>query len=253
MALDPKFKLGRVVMTVEAHDLFKTQQIDVANYLDRHAAGDCPELSDRDQDTNDYGIEFEARVMSVYTIPIEPTTAPPRFGSSPMRAICRRPSLFQGTTEMDYTVLYYDQDGKIQPLCKKGREPPKPGWEAFFLRYPEVRIEVHRTGYNGTHHTWNLILSKDNARMAINDFNSNWGAIDIPKLALTVLGYDCDSLEEYKTLKVFTENYGHVFDGDEDADDQIAEWFHRICGYAEGLNAIFGSTGYSEIMELATC
>ena len=69
MALDPKFKLGRVVMTVEAHDLFKTQQIDVANYLDRHAAGDCPELSDRDQDTNDYGIELEARVMSVYTIP----------------------------------------------------------------------------------------------------------------------------------------------------------------------------------------
>ncbi|WP_337173564.1 hypothetical protein [Paludisphaera sp.] len=61
---NPKFALGRVVMTANAAG--QLPRLDVAQALCRHASGDWGEVCEADRDENELSLREGYRLMSVY-------------------------------------------------------------------------------------------------------------------------------------------------------------------------------------------
>jgi hypothetical protein len=61
---EPKFPLGRVVITKAAAE--KLEPADVGLALVRHSRGDWGDLSERDRDENEFSLTHAYRLFSVY-------------------------------------------------------------------------------------------------------------------------------------------------------------------------------------------
>ena len=69
-AVQPKFELGRTVMTRGIHELVLTEQVDPLALLGRHVCGDWGSMSEPDKAQNDAALTpgQEERLMSSYAI-----------------------------------------------------------------------------------------------------------------------------------------------------------------------------------------
>lgn len=64
----PRFRLGRIVATPGALDLFKRAKTNEHSFLARHVHGDWGELSEEDKRANDASLINGARILSAYVV-----------------------------------------------------------------------------------------------------------------------------------------------------------------------------------------
>jgi hypothetical protein len=68
MSETPKFRLGALVETWGAADALQEAGESADTYLDRHAFGDWGEVDEHDAQENDFSVENNLRILSVYTL-----------------------------------------------------------------------------------------------------------------------------------------------------------------------------------------
>jgi hypothetical protein len=64
----PKFPLGALVETWGAEQALQEAGESADTYLDRHAFGDWGDVDEHDAEENDFSVENNLRILSVYTL-----------------------------------------------------------------------------------------------------------------------------------------------------------------------------------------
>ena len=64
----PKFRLGALVETWGAEEALREAGESADTYLDRHAFGDWGDVDEHDAEENDFSVENDLRILSVYTL-----------------------------------------------------------------------------------------------------------------------------------------------------------------------------------------
>ena len=65
---DLKFSSGEIFITKHLQDFFKSKNLDVKNYLDRHFRGDWGDLCKEDERLNEEALISNDRILSAYQI-----------------------------------------------------------------------------------------------------------------------------------------------------------------------------------------
>jgi hypothetical protein len=66
--MGPKFRLGRLMWTIGADELFGMFRPAVVEALRRHSEGDWGDVCEEDKKLNDAALENGTRVLSAYTV-----------------------------------------------------------------------------------------------------------------------------------------------------------------------------------------
>ena len=65
---EPRFSLGQLVATPGALDALETTGEDALNFIARHLTGDWGDLDDEDKQENEFSVENDLRILSVYQL-----------------------------------------------------------------------------------------------------------------------------------------------------------------------------------------